>query len=55
VSDDLNVTGEANYLDATYKSFPVAQCYPLQIAAQGCTGTPASQNLDGERVAQAPE
>ncbi|WP_298813788.1 TonB-dependent receptor [uncultured Sphingomonas sp.] len=55
LSDDLNVNGAVTYLDATYKSFPVAQCYPLQTAAQGCTGTPASQNLNGERVAQAPE
>jgi len=55
VSDDMNVNGAVTYLNATYEAFPVAQCYPLQIAAQGCTGTPASQNLDGERVAQAPE
>jgi len=33
----------------------VAQCYPLQTAAQGCSGTPARQNLTGARAVQAPE
>ena len=51
----LNVSGAVTYLDAKYTSFPVAQCYPLQTAAQGCTGSPARQNLTGMRVAQAPE
>jgi len=51
---DLNLNGAVTYLDATYASFPAAQCYPLQTAAQGCTGTPAQQNLTGTRAAQAP-
>lgn len=32
MGSDLNPTGSATYLDATYTSFPVAQCYPLQTA-----------------------
>ena len=56
VSDDLNFNGAATYLDATYSSFDAAQCYPLQTQANGCRpGSPASQNLTGTRVAQAPE
>ena len=56
MSDDLNFNGAATYLDATYSSFDAAQCYPLQTQANGCRpGSPASQNLTGTRVAQAPE
>ena len=52
-----NLTAGVNvaWLDATIDSFPVAQCYPLQTAAQGCTGSPARQNLKGFRPPQAPE
>lgn len=42
-------------LDAKYLDFQVAQCYPGQTAAQGCTGSPARQNLTGERAVQAPK
>ncbi|WP_232318288.1 TonB-dependent receptor [Sphingomonas sp. TDK1] len=53
---DLTISGAATYLDATYTSFPVAQCYPLQTAAQGCVQSkPAYQNLTGTRAIQAPE
>ena len=55
LGNDLNVSGSVTYLDAKYTDFPVAQCYPLQTAALGCTGTPTRQNLTGMRVAQAPE
>ncbi|WP_174296630.1 TonB-dependent receptor [Sphingomonas bacterium] len=55
LGQDLNVSGAVTYLDAKYTSFPIAQCYALQTAAQGCTGTPARQNLTGMRVSQAPE
>ncbi|WP_242098456.1 TonB-dependent receptor [Sphingomonas sp. CROZ-RG-20F-R02-07] len=55
LGDDLNLNGAATYLDAHYTDYPVGQCYPLQTAAQGCTGSPARQNLTGMRVAQAPE
>ncbi|OAN66558.1 TonB-dependent receptor [Sphingomonas sp. TDK1] len=56
---DLTLTGAATYLDATYTSYPVAQCFPTQSAAQGCQQlTPTSpkfQNLTGTRAVQAPE
>ncbi|HWU73952.1 MAG TPA: TonB-dependent receptor [Sphingomonas sp.] len=55
IGDDLNLTGSVAYLDAKYTSFAVAQCYPLQTAALGCTGSPARQNLTGARAVQAPE
>jgi len=55
VGQDLNLTASATFLDAEYSSFDVAQCYPLQTPAQGCTGTPARQNLTGARAVQAPE
>ncbi|SDA36819.1 TonB-dependent receptor [Sphingomonas sp. NFR15] len=55
LASDLTLGGSVTYLDAKYTSFPVAQCYPLQTAALGCTGTPARQNLTGTRVPQAPE
>jgi iron complex outermembrane recepter protein len=51
----LSLTASATFLDAKYTSYAAAQCYPLQTAAQGCSGTPARQNLTGERAVQAPE
>jgi len=54
-SDDFTVNAAVTFLDAEYSSFPAAQCYPLQTAAQGCSGTPARQNLTGERAVQAPK
>ncbi|HUQ08793.1 MAG TPA: TonB-dependent receptor [Steroidobacteraceae bacterium] len=55
LGEAFNLSASATFLDAKYTSFPVAQCYPLQTAAQGCTGTPARQNLTGTRAVQAPE
>lgn len=55
VGDDINLSGAVTYLDATYTSFPVAQCYPLQTAALGCTGSPTRQNLTGTTAVQAPK
>ncbi len=55
VSDDLRLTGSLAYIDAKITDFPVAQCYPLQTVAQGCTGSPTRQNLAGKRPAQAPK
>jgi len=55
VGQGLTLTASATFLDAKYTSFAAAQCYPLQTAAQGCTGTPARQNLTGERAVQAPK
>ncbi len=54
VMDDLSLSGSATYDDAKIRSFPGAQCYAGQTVAQGCTGTPARQNLAGFRPAQAP-
>jgi iron complex outermembrane receptor protein len=55
IGDDLNLNGGLTYLDAKYNQFDAAQCYPLQTAAQGCTGTPARQNLSGTTAIQAPK
>ena len=55
IGDDLNLTASLAYLDAKYTSFAVAQCYPMQTAAQGCTGSPTRQNLTGARAVQAPK
>lgn len=56
---DLNLGFAATYLDSVVNDFPVAQCYPGQTAAQGCTspgpGQPTRQNLNGTRPAQTPE
>jgi iron complex outermembrane receptor protein len=43
------------FIDAVIEEFPLGQCYPGQTAAQGCTGTPARQDLSGKRPPQAPE
>jgi iron complex outermembrane receptor protein len=43
------------YLDAEISSFPLAQCYTNQTAAEGCTGTPARQNLAGATPPQSPK
>ncbi len=65
VSQDFNLTGSVAYLDARYTSYPRAQCWPLQTAAQGCIpavpaappvpAQPAYQVLTGARAIQAPE
>jgi iron complex outermembrane receptor protein len=55
LGENLNLTAAVTFLDAEYSSFPAAQCYPLQTAAQGCSGTPARQNLTGQRAVQAPK
>jgi iron complex outermembrane receptor protein len=55
IGQDLNLMASVTFLDAKYTSFPAAQCYPLQTAAQGCTGSPTRQNLTGVRAVQAPK
>ncbi len=55
IGEDLNLNGGVTYLDAKYNQFDAAQCYALQTAAEGCTGTPARQNLSGTRAIQAPK
>jgi iron complex outermembrane receptor protein len=46
---------DGTYLDAEITDFPKAQCFPLQTAAQGCLGSPASQNLKGGTPPQSPK
>jgi iron complex outermembrane receptor protein len=53
-SSEFNFSGGVTYTDAKILSYPFGQCYPGQTAAQGCSGTPARQNLAGFRPAQAP-
>ena len=53
--EHLNLNASLAYVDAVIEEFPLGQCYPGQTAAQGCTGTPARQDLSGERPPQAPE
>jgi iron complex outermembrane recepter protein len=46
----FNLFGGLTYLDAEFIDHPTAACYPAQTAAQGCTGTPARQDLSGTRL-----
>jgi len=46
---------DATYANARYISFPNAQCYGGQTAAQECVGTPATQDLSGKQLPRAPE
>lgn len=56
VTRELTIGGAATYLDATYTSYPKAQCYPRQTAATGCiAGSPSYQVLTGTRAVQSPE
>ncbi len=55
VGENLNLNASLAFVDAVIEEFPLGQCYPGQTAAQGCTGTPARQDLSGERPPQAPE
>ena len=51
----LTLRGNVGYNRAKYESYANAQCYPGQTAALGCSGTPASQNLEGKALLRAPE
>jgi iron complex outermembrane receptor protein len=55
VGEHLNLNASFAYVDAVIEEFPLGQCYPGQTAAQGCSGTPARQDLSGHRPPQAPE
>ena len=52
---NLTVGFNAAWLDANIDSFPLAQCYPLQTVAQGCTGSPGRQRLTDRTPPQAPK
>jgi len=54
-SDVFSLSTSIAVLDAKYLDYAVAQCYPGQTAAQGCTGSPSSQNLTGTTAVQAPK
>ncbi len=53
-NDEFNLGGAVTYLDAKYTQFDVAQCYPLQTAAQAARGRPPA-NLTGTTAIQAPK
>ncbi len=55
VTEQFRTSFAAAYLDAEITDFPLAQCYPLQTAAQGCVGNPARQNLSGATPPQSPK
>lgn len=54
-STNLTINASAAYVDAQIKEFAGAPCYSGQTAAQGCVGSPASQDLSGTELRQAPE
>jgi iron complex outermembrane receptor protein len=55
LSEEWRLSASGAYVDAQITSFPVAQCFPLQTAAQGCLGSPGRQNLGGATPAQSPK
>lgn len=59
VADGFDLFGSAAYTDATILSFPGANCFPGQTAAQGCTFSATLnrnvQDLAGGRLANSPE
>lgn len=55
VGEHLTMNLSLAFIDAVIEEFPLGQCYPGQTAAQGCSGTPARQDLSGKRPPQAPE
>ena len=55
VGQRLQLNLSLAYVDAVIEEFLLGQCYAGQTAAQGCTGTPARQDLSGKRPPQAPE
>jgi iron complex outermembrane receptor protein len=55
IGQRLHLNLSLAYIDAEIEEFPLGQCYPGQTAAQGCAGTPARQDLSGQRPPQAPE
>ncbi|PKP81651.1 MAG: hypothetical protein CVT79_09650 [Alphaproteobacteria bacterium HGW-Alphaproteobacteria-18] len=54
-TENLTLSAAIAYTKATFDEFTGAPCYQLQTAAQGCTGTPASQDLSGKRLPNSPE
>jgi iron complex outermembrane receptor protein len=52
-SADFVISGGGMYDEAIFKSFPNAQCWAGQTAAQGCVG--GQQNLTGSELPHAPK
>ena len=52
-SAGFTIAGSAAYIDAIFKSFPNAQCYPGQTVAQGCVG--GQQDVSGTALPHAPK
>ena len=53
VTPELSLRTEAAWVNSKYISFPGAQCYSGQTAAQGCT--PSGQDLSGRTFPRAPK
>jgi len=54
-TEHLRLNAALAYVDAKIDEFPFANCWPGQTAAQGCTGTPARQDLGGSTLPSAPK
>ncbi|ABI75744.1 TonB-dependent receptor [Hyphomonas neptunium ATCC 15444] len=54
-TENLTLSAAIAYTNATFDEFTGAPCYQLQTPAQGCSGTPASQDLSGKRLPNSPE
>ncbi|MGB3624650.1 MAG: TonB-dependent receptor, partial [Henriciella sp.] len=54
-ADGLTLSTAFAYTNATFDEFIGAPCYQLQTAAEGCTGTPAAQDLSGKDLPNAPQ
>lgn len=54
-TEQLTLSTAIAYTKATFDEFTGAPCYQLQTPAQGCSGTPASQDLSGKRLPNSPE
>jgi len=54
-TEHLRLNAALAYIDAKIDEFPFANCYPGQTVAQGCTGTPARQDLGGSPLPSAPK
>jgi iron complex outermembrane receptor protein len=51
---DLTLMGSAAAIDGEWQKFNNAACYAGQTAAQGCTGTPATQDISGGALPRLP-
>lgn len=54
-TDNLTLSTAFAYTNATFAEFTGAPCYQRQTVAQGCSGTPARQDLTGKDLANSPD